>query len=222
MAENRKVVRTITVVGLHNGGFEREAGPLSRLFPRALGVWSGDAARVTADQPGRAREGRRSLEFLRAELDAPSQRAPVSCDVFQVVDLRSLRSQTGDRGLAMLELTASFLNGDKTPGQIARFACQVYLFEDNPLTHPGIWPPTLRETLSSGIEYLDVATGDDRWHPISASCILSPKAQFAVVQVSAALRQPGQVELGRHYVDDVRLCLKTMPSLPVLAVMSDK
>jgi hypothetical protein len=56
------------------------------------------------------------------------------------------------------------------------------------------------------------------WHTVTAKVLLPAHAEFAVVQLVAGKTQAGAgqpSEFGEQFADDVRLTLKTQPTLPV-------
>jgi len=95
------IVTSERLHALIDGGFEHsqvEAG-----FPARTGVWSGDAVEISAGDAG---QGGRQLRFISPQPDAanPKGRA-ISCDVFQLVDLRPLRPALSKDGDTVLELS---------------------------------------------------------------------------------------------------------------------
>jgi hypothetical protein len=193
---------------LANGGFEE--GRAGRGFPRQTGLWSGDEATI--------REGR--LHFIATGSDHadPSARA-ISCDVFQLVDLRPLRQQPGTRGDSMLELSASFADTRPPNTQPSvTFFCQLYLFSGDPARMHQTWPVSIPDALASGSAQITTLGTDARGaRTLTARCLLPAEADFAVAQIVARPNlRPAKLE--GLFADDVKLTLKTAPELPVRMV----
>lgn len=203
---------------LRNGSFEE--GSLDRGFPRQTGVWSGDEAEIL---PRSAKEGSQVLGFLRPGADAadPSGRA-ISCDVFQLVDLRPLRAQLSAQGESLLELSAGFLDArpHNTKPSVS-FFCQIYLFSGDPASVQGKWPQVIPEALASGsAQITTLGSSLPQWQPLVAKCLVPETADFAVIQIAARPNlRPAQLD--GLFADDVRLTLKTSPALPIRTVRSD-
>lgn len=211
------VVTASRLLALADGSFEVKGDRVGSGFPTEFGVWSGDDASVVQ---GNARDGVQALCFERAQGDAAVANSPAdSCDVFQIVDLRSLRAKVGTAGDSVLELAADFNDAREVEGAPVRFSCHLYLFSGKPEALQSFWPSVLREAVGVGVDVFvsrgGRGTGD--WRRVSARCVVPSQADFAVVQVAcgrvrgAAMEAP---ELGRQFADNVNLTLKTQPRLP--------
>lgn len=203
------------VAGLVDGGFEHgTTGPIETGFPETTGRWSGDEAALVD------LEGGRVLRFVSPGADeaAPGGRA-ISCDVFQLVDLRTLRPAAEGEGEAMLELSVNFRDGraaGATPS--VTFMAQIFLFSGDPGRLHQAWPNNLGEALASGAAFVHTNGGSDsKWHPLGAKCLVPPGADFAVIQL-AARPNLRPAELESLYADNVALTLTTRPDLPVRVV----
>ena len=218
VASPRAVATAERLFALVDGGFEN--GAVSAGFPKQVGAWSGDASEVVVAEDVKAREGRRMLRFVKAEGDAnaPDGRA-ISCDVFQLVDLRPLRANLGADGDSLLELSASFLDARPTNTKPSvTFFCQLFLFKGDAANVHQAWPANIPEAIASGSAEVTTLGGNgDAWKQLTAKSLVSAEADFALVQISARpnLRVPMPSQL---FVDDVKLTLKTQPSLPVRVV----
>ncbi len=193
---------------LVNGGFDEsrlEAG-----FPRQTGVWSGDEAEISDGQ----------LCFIRPGADAtdPISRA-ISCDVFQLVDLRPLGRGLSQEGDSVLELRAKFLDArpHNTKPSVT-FFCQIYLFKGDPAASGESWPQTIPEALSSGSAQTTTQGSDlTEWNLLTAKCLVPVDADYAVIQIAARPNlRPAKLE--SLFADNIELTLKTKPSLPVSIV----
>ncbi|MDZ4401399.1 hypothetical protein [Prosthecobacter sp.] len=212
------------VFALVDGSFEKQPGHVAAGFPLEAGVWSGDEAEIVSSAGGKNMEGRQVLRFIRAGGEATTPNSPAgACDVYQIVDLRPLRSKLKAAGESMLELSVEFLDARTVPGTPVVFACHIYLFEGSAESLHTAWPPTARDTLGVGANYILSSGGADAgaWRKVTARCVLTPQVDLAVVKLSAGRgdRLDGPVpELGSQFADDVNLILKTQPVLPVRIV----
>jgi hypothetical protein len=197
---------------LVDGSFERNA--LGRGFPRQPGIWSGDEAETIERN---ASDGRRVLRFVNPGADEadPAGRA-ISCDVFQIVDLRPLRAGLVPDADAVLELSARFL--DDRPANTkpsVTFTAQIFLFSGGPADMHTRWPLAAPEAITSGASLLTTLGGDaGRWRQGSTRVFMPREADFAVIQLAARPNIRPAV-LDAIFADDVRLTLKTQPALPV-------
>lgn len=201
---------------LVDGSFEGLPGRVAAGFPSEFGVWSGDEAEA-ADTV--AVDGRRALRFVRAEREpALPNYGAASCDVYQLVDLRSLKADV-DPGEATLELSARFLDSRQKAGEKVKFICRLYAFSGTPDVLPAEWPLSQKEALAAGSGTFDSFGGAPAtWQTVSTKVLLPPGADFAVIHlVVHKPKNPAGTEalFGDQFADDVRLTLKTQPTLPV-------
>jgi anti-sigma factor RsiW len=214
----RAVATASRLFALVDGSFENDS--VGAGFPKQTGAWSGDAAEVVVAVGVKAREGRRMLRFVKAEGDAnATDGRALACDVFQLVDLRPLRASLGAEGNSLLELSASFLDARPTNTKPSvTFFCQLYLFKGDAANVHQAWPGNIPAAIASGsAEVTTLGGSSDAWRQLTAKSLVSAEADFAVVQISARpnLRGPMPPQL---FVDDVKLTLKTQPTLPVRVV----
>ena len=209
------IVTSERLHALVDGGFEHsqvEAG-----FPARTGVWSGDAVEISA---GDTSHGGRQLRFISPQPDAanPNGRA-ISCDVFQLVNLRPLQSSLSQDEDAVLELSASFLDARplNTRPSVTCF-CKIYVFKGDPTKLRETWPLNITDAVASGIAEVTTLGGHTAaWKTVTVKCLVSAEADFAVIQL-AALPNLRPAKLASIYVDDVKLMLRTPPILPVRIV----
>jgi hypothetical protein len=183
---------------------------LERGFPHQTGFWSGDEAAI--------RDGQ--LRFIAPGSDSgdPNGRA-ISCDVFQLVDLRPLRHALSPEGDSVLELSADFRDGraPNTKPSVSFFG-QLYLFSGDPGSLHQTWPQSIPEALASGSAQVTTLGSDAKGvRTLTAKCLIPAQADFAVIQIAARpnLRPAKLDELS---ADNVKLTLKTQPALPVRIV----
>jgi hypothetical protein len=197
---------------LVDGSFEQRA--IGRGFPRESGVWSGDEADILERI---ASDGRQVLRFVSPGADEADPAGPaISCDVFQIVDLRPLRVGLAPEADAVLELSARFLDGRPANTKPSvTFTAQIFLFSGDPSDMHAKWPFAAPESLASGSSMLTTLGGDAGcWLHGSTRVFMPSEADFAVIQLAARPNIRPAV-LDSLYVDDVRLTLKTQPALPV-------
>jgi len=160
------------------------------------------------------------LRFENPGGDAGNPEGPaISCDVFQLIDLRPLRSSLSGEGEAVLELSARFLDARPAGRKPSvTFFCQIYLFRGDPAMMHETWPMNLAESLSSGSAMVTTLGGGPAdWKAITAKCLVPGDADFAVIQIAARPNlRPAKLE--SLFADDVKLTLKTHPTLPVRIV----
>jgi hypothetical protein len=203
---------------IHDGGFDLISGKIPDGFPARCFAWGGDPSEITheGDHPT-------ALRFLEAAGEPTIPNSPrQSCDVFQIVDLRSVRGQLLTSGEAYAELTVSLRDARPGNSEPVRFISKVYVFEGSPTDIIGHWPPVADQTLGSGAQFrLSRGGREGEWRPLITRCVLPPTAGFLVVQIGAgSAGEPGSAspKLGRQFADDVRLTLRTRPSQAELAV----
>ena len=199
---------TERLFSLINGSFDEER--LEAGFPRQVGVWSGDEASINNGK----------LRFIAPGSDSgdPSARA-ISCDLFQLVDLRPLRPTLHAEGDSVLELSASFLDArpDNTQPSVT-FFCQLFLFKGDASGVHLTWPNKIAEAISSGAaEITTLGSSSAAWRPLTAKALVSAEADFAVVQI-AVRPNLRPAKLDGLFADDVKLTLWTQPALPVRVV----
>jgi len=199
---------TERLFSLLNGSFDENR--LERGFPRQTGLWSGDEAAIHDGQ----------LRFISPGSDSndPTGRA-ISCDVFQLVDLRPLRHALSPEGDSVLELSADFLDAraPNTKPSVS-FFCQLYLFAGDPGSLHQTWPQSIPAAIASGsAEVTTLGLDDKGTRTLTVKCLIPAQADFAVIQIAARPNlRPAKLE--GLSADNVRLSLKTQPSLPVRIV----
>lgn len=202
--------RTTTerLFSLINGSFDETR--LERGFPLQAGIWSGDEATISNGK----------LSFIAPDSDSsdPGGRA-IACDVFQLVDLRTLPRTDSLEGDAVLELSAQF--EDARPYNTkpsVTFFCQLYLFQGDLKALHEIWPQSNAEALASGSAQVTTLGSDAKGvRTLTAKCLIPAQADFAVIQI-AARPNLRPAKLDGLFADDVKLTLKTSPELPIRVV----
>ena len=193
---------------LINGGFEENQ--IASGFPKQTGVWSGDEAAIA--------DGRLRFVATGSDSNDPNAQA-VSCDVFQLVDLRPLRHALSKEGDSVLELSANFLDARPYNSKPSvTFFCQLYLFHGDPAALHKSWPQSIADTLSSGSAQVTTLGADTKGtRTLTAKCLVPADADFAVIQIAARPNlRPAKLE--SLFADEVKLALKTQPRLPVRIV----
>jgi hypothetical protein len=203
---------TERLASLRDGSFEKTF--VGRGFPRQTGVWSGDEASMV--ERG-ASDGRRVLRFLSPGADEADPAGPaISCDVFQIVDLRPWRAGLASGQEAVLELSARFQDGRPANTKPSvTFTAQIFLFRGDPEGMHAKWPLAVSEAIASAASLQTTLGGDaGSWLQGATRVFMPSEAGFAVIQL-AARPNLRPAALDSLYADDVRLTLKTQPSLPV-------
>jgi hypothetical protein len=216
-AAPKAVAMATRISALVDGGFEQGGGMIASGLPTTFGVWSGDRAELAGD--GAAEEGGQSLRFVQAEREpALPDYGAASCDVYQFVDLRSLKSR-GTAAETTLELSVRFRDGRKEPGETVKCFARIYLFAGSPDTLAAEWPITQKEALASASGGFDSDGGTPAaWVPVTAKVLMPAQADFAVVHLvvhKPETRHGTAAVFGEQFADEVRLTLKTQPALPV-------
>ena len=202
-------------LGIHDGGFDSLKGRMPDGFPSQIFTWGGDPSEVAsvAGHPT-------ALRFLEAAGEPNIPNSPrQSCDVFQVIDLKSVRTELLTSSEAYVELQANIHDARPAHAQPVRFIAKVYVFEGDPASIVGNWPPVADQVLGSGAQF-QVMHGGAGWQTLTTRCVLPPTAGFLVVQLGAgSAGQPGQAspKLGAQYADDIRLTLRTRQNKAELA-----
>ena len=202
-------------LGIRDGGFDALKGRIPEGFPSEIFTWGGDPSEVAsvAGHPT-------ALRFLEAAGEPNIPNSPrQSCDVFQVIDLKSVRTELLTSSEAYVELQANIHDARPAHAQPVRFIAKVYVFEGDPASIVGNWPPAADQVLGSGAQF-QVMRGGDGWQTLTTRCVLPPTAGFLVVQLGAgSAGQPGQAspKLGAQYADDIRLTLRTRQNKAELA-----
>lgn len=221
-ATTRTAATTSRVFALVDGSFESRTGPLASGFPLEFGVWSGDAAESVERPPGGAKDGRRVLRFLRAETEpAVSWSGAASCDIYQLVDLRSLKEQNRS-GKAILELSARFLDTRESAGAPLFFLGRLYAFTGSPDELAGQWPRTQKAALAAGWSSHESKGGKPgAWQTVTTQFPLPPQTDFAVVHLVAhnpKLPPGASATFGAQFADNVQLTLRTPPTAATLSL----
>lgn len=212
----RAVATASRLFALVDGSFEKHSGRLPSGFPSEFGKWSGDESEIAS---GAVHDGKQALRFMRAEREpALPDYGAASCDVYQLVDLRSLKA---DAALddTTLELSVQFHDARDRTGEPVKFISSVFVFSGSPEAVYTEWPLTQKEALSSGSASFDSTGGSPRfWHTVTTKVLLPPQADFAVVHLlthKPKTNKGTEAVFDAQYADDVRLTLKTQPALPV-------
>ena len=223
-SESRLMAVVEPIQGFVDGQFElsthESATGLRSGFPRSVSCWGGDPATVVQlalvnrgeDRPG----WHRCLRFMSPGGDAATPAGPAtSCDIFQVVDLRSLQGQFPARWDGTLELSAEFL--DVRPARERpdlSVYCQMFVFRGIPEEMYRYWPEQNGSALASAAAWhRSVGATDGLPVRLSARCLLPEGADFVVVQLAARPDSAATV-LDGVFADNVSLRLRLQPQLP--------
>ena len=204
-------------LGIRDGGFDALKGRIPEGFPSEIFTWGGDPSEVAsvAGHPT-------ALRFLEAAGEPNIPNSPSqSCDVFQIIDLKSVRDQLLTSSEAYVELQSSLLDARSEKSSPIRFISKVYVFEGSPQEVAKSWPPQQDQVLASGAQFqVSLGGKSGQWKTLTTRCVLPPTAGFLVVHIGAgSAGQPGQAspKLGAQYADDIRLTLRTRQNKAELA-----
>lgn len=207
------------MIPVFSGDFDDSATRISSGFPTTFNGWSGEPAEVIEGA-----DGNRALRFLEtANVKGDPNGLASSCNVFQLIDLTSLQQQwstENSEARVTLEFSARFRRAAaetdaalKKPDP--RASCTIHLYKGDPSSIGKRWPLVIRDALSTGTKQIKLEPGESE--TISASCILDPEADFALISVNVNTMRETQtpIKLGGFYVDDVQLIATRQPNLPV-------
>ena len=204
-------------LGIRDGGFDALEGRVPDGFPFEIFTWGGDPSEITSAQGHPT-----ALRFLEAAGEPNIPNSPrQSCDVFQIIDLKSVRDQLLTSSEAYVELQANVIDARVEKNTPVRFIAKVYVFEGSPHEVAKNWPPQQDQVLASGAQFrISSGAESNEWKTLTTRCVLPPTAGFLVVQLGAgSAGQPGEVapKLGDQYADDIRLTLRTRQNKTELA-----
>lgn len=185
-------------------------------LPQAARVWSGDLARVlVADGNVQPKNGTKMLRFISATHTGENAKFSAWGDVYQLVDLRGRVSN--EKSVA--RLSASFNASRFSAGE--DHLCKLELcaldmeFADAPKP---LSLPWIRENSASTALRKFPMKGDGVWQEAAVEVAVSPQTRFILVHLSVMRAKPfppvEPVQFSGHYVDDVKLELRTQPLLP--------
>lgn len=224
-ASPRMIASVERLLAFANGGFEEAIGRIPASFPKKVGVWSGDKAVVVSSAslgiPRSGDDSQRLLQFIEPGSDEGAvDSLAISCDVFQMVDLRQLRQQRDNEQELSLELSAHFYDRRIRHGVPVTFFCQMFLFTGSPEEMHTDWPTTLEDALASSKSLHHTVGGSpNKSVKLTTRCLVPSQADFAVVQL-AARPDLRPAKLDSLYVDDVTLIMKSQPTLPIQVVQT--
>ena len=204
-------------VPVADSSFESMAGPVPIGFPAQFGHWSGDPAEVIVDA-----DGNHQLRFLKtANVTGKPGGGASACNVFQLIDLSSLQKQWDTENSEeqfTLELSAIFRReAAPTDADLpkSRITMGIQLYRAEPDSIGKAWPAVTREAVAISNKALRLEPGETS--TLSASCLLDPEANLALISVNAnsgsGVSTP--VDLSGYYVDDVQMTAIKQPVLPV-------
>ena len=208
-------------VSVSNGDFEDSLGLVKREFPTSFGYWAGDPAEVI-EEP----DGNRILRFLEtANVTGKPNGGASASNVFQLIDLSSLQQEWNTENSDSqftLELSARFRReSSPTDAKLPKIAgsCTIHLYQAEPDAIGKAWPHVISEAVAIGNKVVRLKPGEEGKR-VTASCILEPEANLALISVNVNARKPSitPIRLGGYFVDNVKLTVIRQPNLPVRIV----
>ena len=207
------------VLALANAAFEERVAPLSEGVPVRYGVWSGDYAELVGPQHGVSpKEGQQMFRFLRSDSLDPSSRGPIlNGNIYQVVDIRSLRDAIAG-GTAIADWSAWFNCLPETSAQKTKFVASVWAFAGDTAILPRNWSDKLYQEIAYSSWNISSDNDPESWQRIAGTMVIPPDANFLVVELKVVPGDPqpsdGAVSFAGHYADDVQLSLRTAARAP--------
>ena len=212
MPSDEPFARRIRIAAPHFQSLD--VGLIPNQFPIRFGEWCGDPAEVIE----RA-DGNPGLRFLRtANVNGAGAGGAHSCDVFQLVDLQSLRENFGQmpsHDQIILKLSAVFRHDHPRSDLPAlRGVCRICFFQAQPESISAHWPGILRDAIGVGGKAAPLGAGGEAL--VTASCILPPEATVAVISVSIHSGDPTghAVDLGDSFASNISLTAIRQPVIP--------
>ena len=194
---------------------------VKREFPTSFGYWAGDPAEVI-EEP----DGNRILRFLEtANVTGKPNGGASASNVFQLIDLSSLQQEWNTENSDSqftLELSARFRReSSPTDAKLPKIAgsCTIHLYQAEPDAIGKAWPQVISEAVAIGNKVVRLKPGEEGKR-VTASCILEPEANLALISVNVNARKPSTtpIRLGGYFVDNVKLTVIRQPNLPVRIV----
>lgn len=194
-------------LALSDAGFESGAALPVDIGTTAVAPWYGDAAQSVEQFRGvTPMEGRRMLRFVKSSAEPGN-----ACEVYQLVDLRSVPDITDHE--ALVEASAFFnSHQDAVDENDYTFGITVFAFSEDPTDESGLWPMRWQQPLTFSGRQLPADADPRSWQQINSRLALPAGTQFLVVQLTVTRTDsdadnqfPGQ------FVDNVRLSLASAP-----------
>jgi hypothetical protein len=198
---------------LADASFESDDVVQQQGLPLKPGFWSGDWAEKSSAQGGiTPKEGTHMLRMLRSysEVDRTELTSSYGGDMMQWVDLRPFHSAMHAPGsLFELSASANMVAGQQAP---FRLAVQMHAFTDL----PDRWPQRINDLLESAQASSRAVVKLDgeavTWQEATTRMLAPAGAEFLLVRITVTRTVPGaegHVEFTGHFVDDLKLTLKT-------------
>ena len=170
-------------------------------FPKRMGQWGGDEAKVVSSEAGvTPKDGARMLKL-----------EPTKTDLFNrthcIVDLQK-QSQALGATTRQIELRASF--HPSVLGKKDRYLLRVAAFADGPEKlderwMKEAWPEIDEHSLAYAARGVSVPAGTDGWQTITLMIDVPPGSRMLVISMWAATMDGKPANRAAHYLDDVRL-----------------
>jgi hypothetical protein len=200
-------------LALANAGFEERVAPLPDGIPVRYGVWSGDFAELTGEQQGIVpREGKQMFRFLRSDSKQVSGGPPFNGNIYQLIDARIWHEEIRS-GTAVVDWSAWFNCVREDPKAPSKYEASVWAFAGDPSFVRKNWEEKLHQELAYSSWRIVADADPQSWQRIAGSIIVPPDTDFLVIELKVLPEKPapvnGAATFAGHYVDDVRLILRT-------------
>ena len=198
-------------LAVHDPGLEKAKQTVVRGFPKAVGKWGADSAKVvTAEYGVQPLQGKR---MLRLEPFPPEDQKNFASRAYQVFDVSSL-PMLGIPGDAEVEVTASFAAAKNDVA--SRYLVRAFALNKTPeQATKTSWQNSEDVGVVSMTQRFETDPGDRGWHTFSIKMPLPQRAQTLVIVFGALPTDNESAESSAHYLDDVHVSVLTLqPTIP--------
>ncbi|MES2596195.1 MAG: hypothetical protein V4662_12705 [Verrucomicrobiota bacterium] len=192
-----------------------ESAPRQTLpgLPSKSDVWTGDEARVvTAESELKPKIGGRMLRLLSSTFAGEAASRSGWGNVYRLVDLRDQEIDNA----SLLRLTAQFLAAEFPAGEEYVCFLELCALEDDPADAPQpLTLPWVRENSASVAARKIRMKGQGQWQGGTVEMPITTQTRYALVHLAIQRSKPipssEPVHFSGHYLDDVKLELRTQP-----------
>lgn len=204
---------------LRGGSFESGARLTRGGLPRIPGEWRGDMSAMVAPTAGvTPRDGAKMLRFLRPEDGrAPKPNLYSSSDVWQMIDVRSLRQLNQVKGPLLVEARA-FFNTGKTGAAEMRYTIRLVAWHGSAQSASYAWKNTLaapEAVVATATNEFSADADPTTWEPLRTDLSLSEEVDWLLIGLSthhAGPPDPRQ-RFDASFVDDASVQIAIPPQI---------
>ncbi|MEK0447543.1 MAG: hypothetical protein RLZZ399_2864 [Verrucomicrobiota bacterium] len=187
--------------------FEGKRGNIESGLPPAVGMWSGDEARIVGAEHGvRPKSGTTMLRFVSST--HPEEHAPTSAwgDIYRLVEWpQSFAAEAG-----RLRLSASFAAEPAADAEQYAMSLELLALDSYPLdsTQP-IALPSIRNLSNSVMARILPLNRDGKWQNLAVEAPISPSTRYVLIHLAMVRRFPKPsaepARFSGHFLDDIKL-----------------